>query len=546
MEISRQPHHIQDMPEGEVLKMHFEGDDARLAQQGYKPELKRQLSFWPTFSLAICLNGAWQGLSSALGIGIVQGGPCAVIYGFIFTFAIYMSLSACVSELVSSMPTAAGPYYWVFRAAPPRWARVLSWYTGYINLAAQIFGGSSVTLAVSQQIFALIEIINPNIPGKRWQTFLIYEGLLLSTLSVTIFGNKLLKHLTLFSGVMVALGFFIITIVVPSTAPSHRSSHFVWAEWFNSTGWISNGIVFFIGLPNAFYGFGFLDTVVHLSEEIEEPERSIPRVIFGQYFFNLVTGLCFLLAMFYSIQDIDGILEPAIGFSFFELFVQAVPKAGAAALGLITILACINAVYEIQVVCSRLIWSFARDGAFPWTKFFAKVDSRFQVPVNAVLLVLVINLLLGLIFQFAEEAFAAMVGSSLAMHNLMIAIVLGTVALTGRRRIVPGPWHMRGAWGLGFYVLSTLLMMFTIIIFCLPYSMPAEVETFNWSSVLIGGVLFLITVLWAAWGYRNFEGPPGAFEGTVVEAIVREPSVGQKGTDTGAEKSNAHQTGGQV
>lgn len=38
--------------------------------------------------------------------------------------------------------------------------------------------------------------------------------------------------------------------------------------------------------------------------------------------------------------------------------------------------------------------------------------------------------------------------------------------------------------------------------------MPAEVATFNGSSVLIAGVITIITTTWATWGYTNSAGPP--------------------------------------
>lgn len=124
-------------------------------------------------------------------------------------------------------------------------------------------------------------------------------------------------------------------------------------------------------------------------------------------------------------------------------------------------------------------------------------------------------MLLGILYLVAEEAFSALVGSTLAMHNVVFGAVFLTMALTQRKRVKPGPWHMKGKLGLVVYSVAFAFMAFTTVIFCLPYTMPTSVESFNWSSLLVVGSIFLITLLWFAWGQRNFQGPPQALDGVV-------------------------------
>jgi choline transport protein len=44
---------------------------------------------------------------------------------------------------------------------------------------------------------------------------------------------------------------------------------------------------------------------------------------------------------------------------------------------------------------SRLAWSMARDRAFPYSAYFAKVNKKFGIPLRAMLAIVVIDLIIG-------------------------------------------------------------------------------------------------------------------------------------------------------
>lgn len=64
---------------------------------------------------------------------------------------------------------------------------------------------------------------------------------------------------------------------------------------------------------------------------------------------------------------------------------------------------------SITVAASRCTWAFARDDAIPGAKLWAKVDKRFNVPLNALALVTIVQMLLGLINLGSSSAFTAFV-----------------------------------------------------------------------------------------------------------------------------------------
>ena len=67
---------------------------------------------------------------SIFNVGLQDGGPAGLIYGFLFCWAGYSAVVASLSELVSVVPTAGGQYHWTFELAPPKYRKFVSYITG--------------------------------------------------------------------------------------------------------------------------------------------------------------------------------------------------------------------------------------------------------------------------------------------------------------------------------------------------------------------------------------------------------------------------------
>lgn len=59
---------------------------------------------------------------------------------------------------------------------------------------------------------------------------------------------------------------------------------------------------------------------------------------------------------------------------------------------------------------SRCTWSFSRDGGIPASGVWRKVNKRFGLPLNALILSAVVDALLGLIYLGSSAAFNAFTG----------------------------------------------------------------------------------------------------------------------------------------
>ena len=89
--------------------------------------------------------------------------------------------------------------------------------------------------------------------------------------------------------------------------PPHASSAFVWTNWQASGLGYPAGFVFVSGMLNGAYAVGTPDATTHLAEEIAYPQRNVPIAIACQMSIGFVTGLIYLICIFYSINDFEAL-----------------------------------------------------------------------------------------------------------------------------------------------------------------------------------------------------------------------------------------------
>lgn len=63
-----------------------------------------------------------------------SGGPQVFIWGWVIVCVFTLPVALSLAEISSEFVTAGGPSDWAFRISSPRYKRIVSWYTGYLNL----------------------------------------------------------------------------------------------------------------------------------------------------------------------------------------------------------------------------------------------------------------------------------------------------------------------------------------------------------------------------------------------------------------------------
>lgn len=152
----------------------------------------------------------------------------------------------------------------------------------------------------------------------------------------------------------------------------------------------------------------------------------------GTIVINTIAGLLFLIPVCFvmpeltmliiSAQPTPVIFKSAIG-NHADAFCLTTPLL---ALGVICGVGCVTAT-------SRCTWAFARDGGIPGSGWWRTVNKRFDIPLNALTLGMVIEIGLGAIYSVSSAAFNAFSGVGVIFLTMSYACPV-TVSLIFRRR----------------------------------------------------------------------------------------------------------------
>lgn len=109
-------------------------------------------------------------------------------------------------------------------------------------------------------------------------------------------------------------------------------------------------------------------------EEVENAATSVPRSMVLTVLINGTLAFGWIIALLFSIGDVQTALNSDTGYPMIEIFRQATGSIPAAtAMISAIIIVAFFATLGILASTSRLTWAFARDKGFPFPDFFAYV-----------------------------------------------------------------------------------------------------------------------------------------------------------------------------
>ena len=410
-------------------------DAAHLAALGHEQELKRNFSFISMLGLAFAILNSWTALSASLSLALPSGGPTSVIWGLITAGICNLCLAASLAEFLSAFPTSAGQYHWAAIVSTPPWVPIVSWVTGWINTAGWIALTATGGLLGSQLIVGVISLENPNYSPERWHQFLIYVGYTLFAFLINAFLTRALPIVTKTAFIWSITGFAVICITLLACAsPNYQSGKFVYTDFINETGW-PDGLAWLLGLLQGGLGLTGFDAVAHMIEEIPSPTVEGPRIMVYCVAIGIFTGFVFLSVLLFVLQDVEAVISSTAG-PILQIFYDATGnKAGAISLLIFPLLCLLFATTSIMTTSSRMTYAFARDGGLPFSRFFAKVHAKWDLPLNALILTVVLVIIFGCVFLGSSSAFNAIVSASVVALGITYAIPPAINCLRGRTQL---------------------------------------------------------------------------------------------------------------
>ncbi|KAJ5788880.1 Helicase C-terminal [Penicillium psychrosexuale] len=478
---------------------------------GHRQELERNFGLLSICAVAVTTGNTWIAQGGSVVVALSNGGLAGTIYEFIAVSICYWLVAASIAELASGMPSASGVYHWATITAGSKYGRVCGFYAGWWNCLAWILGAASMSLILAQQTVSMYQLMHPDFVPSQWNVFISF---LLNTwvcCAIVLFMNRFLPHIGNLGLFFILAGVFV-TIIVCAVMPHVNGSGYatdklVWATWENGTGYAQQGFVFVAGMLNGAYSVGTPDCSSHLAEEIPKPSRNIPKAILAQMGVGFVTGICYMIAIFYSINDLDQVRDATTFFPLAEIYRQATgSRGGALGLLIVAYLPTFITACGCYITAGRTLWTIARDGATPFSGWVGRISPTFKNPFNATLICTGLVTILACIYLGSTTAFSAFVGCFVQLSSLSYFMAIFPHILTRRSSFVPGYFHMNDTIG---YIVNSLACVYIIafaIIFCFPYALPTDAASMNYASLMTGGLSIFVTVWWFV-HQGSYEGP---------------------------------------
>ncbi|TKX20015.1 amino acid permease-14 [Elsinoe australis] len=466
--------------------------------------LTRKFDIWSILALAFCVLGTWSTFAQGLANGLSNGGPVAILWGLCLVTVCNLCIALSIGEICSSMPSALGQAYWIYRLWDTNTGRFVSYICAWISTFGWWALTASAIAFMSNFLLGMKVMFQQDWPGATtgWLQFVVYLAI---TVVLTLFNlvacrnDKILPYFNDFVGFWF-FGLFLVISITLLACTGERPDvefqpvSFALGGWINETGW-SNGVVWFIGLLQSAYGLTAFDSIVHMIEEIPNPRRTGPKAIYLAVLISAATGFLFMLVCMFCIQDVDGVINTPTGLPFIQLVQDVVGLKGGAVLIAFYIFNAIGQVVGVMTTASRLTWGFARDGGIPWSSYFSVIDVEWKVPARSLVLQAVIIGLIGLLYLFATFVLEAIISVSTIALTVSYAMPIATLILVGRDKLPPGEFHL-GSYGLCINIISLVYCAITTVFFFFPASPQPAPADMNFAIVLFGVMLAIAIVFW--------------------------------------------------
>ncbi|OAG08777.1 amino acid transporter, partial [Paraphaeosphaeria sporulosa] len=463
-------------------------DDEILRRNGHDAVLERQFSWLSALGLGFSITNSWVGYLSCFGQNLKYGGPNSVIFGLIVAFVVQYTITLGLSELASAYPSSGGQYHYCFILAPPKTRRFAAYITGWMSVLACASSPAQAFLWPQSAHLVLWHSSTQDSLRKLLPLYMIPKRIPLTV------------QITLYASLAGCLVWFITTLAMKQHT---QPGSFITATEYGTSGW-SYSTAWLLGISNAMYAYGGTDGAIHISEEMPSPGRGVPQVMNVTVWIGLFSSVPLIIALLFCITDLDAITSSPL--PSLEIIFQATGSRTSTAILsvwlLVVYIMCLSAQF---LTVGRLAWAFARDGGLPCSGYFSHVDEKREFPMRTTSTAFVFVCLYGLLYFASTTAFNSIVTSAVLFLIISYVVPQGILLVQGRKKLPPR-WLRLGYIGYFCNGFSILWIVILGVCVCIPPQLPVELNSMNYTSVSVVGLLTIIMMFWFTLGHK-FAGP---------------------------------------
>ncbi|KAF2013612.1 amino acid transporter [Aaosphaeria arxii CBS 175.79] len=479
-----------------------------MQRMGKVQELRRNFRFVTIFGFTMVLMATWEAQLSANVFGLINGGTGGLIWMYIASFIGFFAAIVSMAEMASMAPTTGGQYHWVSEFAPASSQRFLSYLVGWLCVLGWQVGNTAIAFLSSQQILGLVILNHPEYVPERWHLTLLVIAIISFC---QLFNTFLARKLPLVEGVVLVLhifGFF--AILIPLWVLGEKGDpKTVFTTFTDGGNWGSIGLSCLVGMLSPIFSFIGPDSATHMSEELRDASKTLPRAMIATAIANGAMGFVMICTFCMLVGDVEQVLGSPTGQPFIQVFYNTTQsKAGASVMTCIMIIMATFGCVTNVATSSRQVWAFARDNGLPFSSWLAHVRPGWDIPLNSIMLSYLIAVLLSLINIGSTVAFNII--TSLGTGALLSSYIISVGCVTLRRLrgqpLLPSKFSL-GRWGLPINIFSVLFLTLAFIMTFFPPERNPSTATMNWNILVFGFIVLWSITYFLFKGRKVYVGP---------------------------------------
>lgn len=237
----------------------------------------------------------------------------------------------------------------------------------------------------------------------------------------------------------------------------------------------------------------------------------MPLAMVWSVVINGVIGFVYCIVLLFAAVPLDDLLNNPYGFPFMEIYIKVTKSpAGTTVMSLMICVIAVAATTAGLTSTSRTLWAFARDKGTPFHTSLSKVTSGSQIPLLAVILVTILELLLGLIYLGNSTAFNAILSMAIIGMYFSYATPIFCMLFHHRRNLKDedfGYFRLGKTVGPVLNAIGLVWMTVAVVFSTFPTVMPATPQNMNYSIVVMAGWLIFGLIYFYWFGRRKFNVP---------------------------------------
>jgi glutamate:GABA antiporter len=422
-----------------------------------KKQLRREMGFWDVllFNIATVLGPRWIAAAG-------HNGPSSISLWVLAAVLFFVPSALVINELSSRFPVEGGLYVWAKEAFGDFHGFVAGW-TYWIYT---IFYFPGLLLASAAMSAYVIGPRGDTLSQDR--TFLLWVSIALLMIAVVlnIIGLNIGKWLQNVGGVSTYVPLMILAVVALLVWMRHGSmTHLTWANMQPHWSW--DTVNFWSQIAFAFTG---LELVSAMSEEIRDPQRTLPRAVLGSGLLIAAMYIVGTIAVMSLLAPED--ISPTSG--VFRAVTTGSTVLGVAFIGIIAamLVSVGNAggVGSTVAGIARVPFIVGIDRYLP--EAFGKIHPKWRTPYVSILVQAVASGIVLLISQINETtrgAYQVLIDITIIIYFIPFLYMFAAVIKLAKRpdrqqntRAVLIPGGKVGVWltaGLGFVVVVGAMLV---------------------------------------------------------------------------------------